>query len=213
MRTNIFDRLSFFSLLVVVILLPLFCLPFTNLPVETSKGLLVVVGLTACVVFWAIARFVDGKVVLPKSRLIGAGFLISLIVLLSAFFSASHGSSLFGTMFDVGSFWFIFVGFVLLFMSALVFKTTRQAKIVLLGSILSSALVLVFQGIHLFIPTLSSLGILSDKTSNLVGSWNALGLFAGFASLMFLLVVEFFPISRLEKILLQVFILLSILLI
>jgi hypothetical protein len=187
-------------------------LPFTNFPVETSKGLLLVLGLTFCVVFWAIARFIDGRVVFPKSKLIGAGFLIALVFFISALFSSSSQASLFGTMFDVGSFWFIFAGFLFMFMSAVVFKTPKQAKTVLLGLILSSALVVVFQSVHLFIPTALSLGILAGKTGNVLGSWNALGLFAGFASLMFLLVIEFFPISKVEKIFLQVFIFLSILL-
>jgi Flp pilus assembly protein TadD len=226
MRTNIFDRLSFLSLFLVIILLPIFCLPFSSFPVETSKGLLLVVGLTACIVFWAIARFIDGKIVFPKSRLIGAGFIIVLITFLSALFSVSRESSLFGSMFDVGSFWFIFAGFILLFMSAVVFRTPKHAKTVLLGSILASAFVLLFQGFRLFVlpifgstskfalvlNKIFSLGILADKTGNVLGSWNALGLFAGFAGLMFLLVVEFFPISKVEKILLQIFILLSILL-
>ncbi|MDR3519298.1 MAG: hypothetical protein P4L63_00195 [Candidatus Pacebacteria bacterium] len=226
MRTNIFDRLSFLSLFLVIILLPIFCLPFTNFPVEASKGLLLVTGLTACIIFWAIARFVDGKIVFPKSRLIGAGAIVVLITFLSALFSVSRESSLFGSMFDVGSFWFIFASFILLFMSAVVFRTPKHAKMVLLGSILASAFVLLFQGFRLFIlpifgstsklafvlDKVFSLGILADKTGNILGSWNALGLFAGFSGLMFLLVVEFFPISKVEKVFLQIFILLSILL-
>lgn len=214
MRSNTFDRLSFLSLFLVVVLLPLFCLPFTNIPVETSKGLLLVVGLAACIVFWAIGRFLDGKIIFPKSWLLISGFGIALVFLLSALLSGTAQASMFGTMFDIGSFWFIFAAFVLMLMSSIVFKNPQQAKTVLLGAILSSALVVVFQGVHLFIPTRLSLGIglLAGQTGNILGSWNALGLFAGFATLMFLLVIEFFPISRTENILLEVFVLLSMLL-
>src|ERR1019366_4816907 len=108
MRTNIFERLSFLSLFLVVVLLPLFCLPFTNIPVETSKGLLLVIGLAACIIFLAIARFFDGRIIFPKSWLLMSGFAIALVTLLSALFSGNTQVSLFGTMFDVGSFWFIF---------------------------------------------------------------------------------------------------------
>jgi len=214
MRSNTFDRLSFLSLFLVVVLLPLFCLPFTNIPVETSKGLLLVIGLAVCIVFWAIARFLDGKIIFPKSWLLVSGFAIALVFLLSALLSGASQASLFGTMFDIGSFWFIFTAFVLMLMSSIIFRTPKQAKTVLLGAILSSALVLVFQGVHLFIPARLSLGIglLASQTGNILGSWNALGLFAGFATLMFLLVIEFFPISKMEKILLEIFILLSLLL-
>ncbi|MFH1200900.1 MAG: hypothetical protein V1484_01035 [bacterium] len=213
MHSNIFDRLSFLSLFLVLVLLPLFCLPFTNIPIETSKGLLLVLGLALSVIFWAIARFSDGKIIFPKSWLLMSGFGIVLVFFLSSLFSGNSQVSLFGTMFDVGSFYFILAGFILMFISSIVFRNPKQAKILLLGAILSSALVLIFQAFHLFMPTILSLGILVGKTGNVLGSWNALGLFAGFSGLMFLLVIEFFPISKMEKFLLEIFILLSVLLI
>lgn len=89
MRSNIFDRLSSLSLFLIIILLPIFCLPFTSFPVETSKGLLLVLGLTLSIVFWAIARFIDGKISFPKSWLLVSGFSIAFIFLLSALFSSS----------------------------------------------------------------------------------------------------------------------------
>ena len=211
MRSNIFDRLSFLSLFLVIVLLPLFFLPFTNIPVETSKGLLLVLGLAFSIIFWAIARFFDGKIIFPKSWLLMSGFGVILVFLFSSLFSGNSPVSLFGTMFDIGSFYFIFAGFILMLMSSIVFKNPKQAKILLLGAILSSGFVLIFQAVHLFIPI--SLGILSGKTGNILGSWNALGFFAGFSGLMFLLVIEFFPISKIEKLLLGIFILLSFFLI
>ncbi len=211
MRTNIFDRLSFLALFLVIVLLPVFFLPFTNIPIETSKGLLLVLGLVACVVFWVIARFIDGKIIFPKSWLLVSGFGIVFVFLLSALFSQNSQVSLFGVMFDTGSFWFIFSAFILMLFSSIVFRTPKQVKIVLFGAILSSVVVLIFQTVHLFIPDVLSLGVLVGKADNFVGSWNTLGLFAGFSGLMFLLMIEFFAISRIEKILLEISILLSIL--
>lgn len=213
MRSNIFERLSFLSLFSVIVLLPFFCLPFTSIPIETSKGLLLVIGLAFCIIFWAIARFLDGRIVFPKSWLLLSGFGIVLVFLVSALLSSSPQVSLFGTMFDIGSFWFIFGSFMLMLMSSIIFRTPKQAKTVLLGIILSSFFVLIFQIVHLFIPTILSLGILGGKMDNILGSWNALGLFAGFSGLMFLLVIEFFTISKIEKVILSIFILLSILLV
>src|SRR3989338_4252654 len=166
MKTNIFDRLSFLSLFFVVVLLPLFFLPFANIPVETSKGLLLVAGLALCIVFWTISRLIDGKIVFPKSWLLLAGFGIVLVFFISAF--------------------------ILMLMSAVIFQTGQRAKIVLLGTILSSTIVLIFQSTHLFFPEVTTLGVLASVTENLIGSWNALGLFAGFSGLLFLLVIEFF---------------------
>jgi hypothetical protein len=130
MNSNIFDKFSFISLFLVVVLLPVFCLPFTSVPVEVSKGLLLVIGLAFSVIFWSIARFMDGKIVLPKSWLLVSGGGIILTFLLSTLFSGASQVSLFGTMFDIGSFWFIFASFVLMLMSAIVFRNPKQAKIV-----------------------------------------------------------------------------------
>jgi hypothetical protein len=213
MRTNIFDRLSFWSLFLVIILLPFFFLPFTNIPIETSKGLLLVVGLSICVISWAIARFSDGKMILPKSASLLGGAGIVLAVLISAIFSKTSQVSFFGTMFDVGSFYFILSAFALMLFSSIVFRTPKQAKIVLLGAILSATLVLIFQIAHLFIPKILSLGVLVGKTDNVFGSWNALGLFAGFSALLSLLVVEFFSITRIEKYILGILTILSMVLV
>lgn len=213
MTSNIFNKLSFLSLFLVVILLPLFFLPFTNIPVETSKGVLLVVGLVLSVIFWAIARFVDGKISLPKSACLLAGGGIVLAFFLSALFSNTTQVSFFGTMFDLGTFWFIFAGFLLLLMSSVVFREPKNAKIVLFGLILSSIFVLLFQSLHIFFPKILTLGILFEKTDNLIGSWNSFGIFAGFFALMSLLIVEFFPTTKIEKLILQILIVLSLFLI
>ncbi len=209
MYTNIFDRLSFLSLFLIIILLPLFFLPFSNIPVETSKGLLLVAGLAVCVICWGLARFFDGKMSFPRSAsLLGAGGVV-LAFFLSAFFLKTSQVSFFGTMFDIGTFWFIFAGFLLLLMSAIILRDSKKAKIVLFGAVLSGAVVLIFQIARLFIPEILSLGILAGKTDNLLGSWNALGIFAGFSALMSLLVVEFFLTTRVEKLILQILTILS----
>jgi hypothetical protein len=49
MQTNVFNRLSFLSIFLTVVLLPVFFLPFTNISTNISKGLLLVVGLTLSV--------------------------------------------------------------------------------------------------------------------------------------------------------------------
>lgn len=211
MRSNLFDKLSFISLFSVIVLLPLFFLPFTNIPVETSKGLLLVLGLAACVVFWAMARFSDGKIVFPRSWLLVSGFSVAFMVLLSSLFSANSQISLFGMMFDIGSFYFIFTGFILMFMSSIVFKDPKKAKMLLFGVILSSAALLVFQLVYLFKPAIFSFGILAGRTGNILGSWNAFGFFSAFSCLVFLLTVEFFPVSKIGKIFINIFILLSLL--
>ncbi|OGI95707.1 hypothetical protein A2917_00075 [Candidatus Nomurabacteria bacterium RIFCSPLOWO2_01_FULL_42_17] len=209
MSSSIFDRISFVSLFLVIVLLPLFFLPFTNIPVETSKGLLLVLGLAVCVIGWGLARFFDGRIILPRSANLLAGGGIVLAFFLSAIFSKASQVSFFGTMFDIGTFWFVFAGFLLMLMSAIILRDPKKAKIVLFGAILSGAFVMIFQAARFFLPEFLSFGVLVGKTGNALGSWNALGIFAGFSTLMSLVVVEFFSTTKIEKIILQVLTILS----
>ncbi len=213
MYSNIFDRLSVLSLFLIVTLLPFFFLPFTNIPVVISKGALLVVGLVLSVIFWGFARFFDGKINLPKSVFLLGGGGIILVFFLSALFVKVSQVSFFGTMFDIGSFWFIFSGFLLMLMFSISFRSQKSARVVLFGAILSSAFVVIFQIAHLFMPEILSLGVLTSNTDSILGSWNELALFAGFSSLISLLVTEFFSTTRIEKWILQTLIILSMFLI
>jgi hypothetical protein len=112
MLSNILDRISFWSLFCVIVLLPAFFLPFTKIPVETAKGLLLVIGIVVSVIAWSAARFSDGKIYLPKSY-ISLGILgVTVSVLISSIVSSSSKLSFFGVMLDIGTFWFMLSAFV-----------------------------------------------------------------------------------------------------
>jgi len=212
MLSNILDRISFWSLFVVIVLLPIFFLPFTQVPIETSKGLLFVVGLAVSIIFWIAARFSDGKISLPKSWLLLSAFGVLLVFLISALFSSALQVSLFGIMLDVGTFYFMLGAFFLMLLSSIVLKDIKNAKTVFWGIIISSAVLFLFQSVRLFMPDLFSLGILGGKTDNILGSWNAFGLFAGFSTIMSLFIVEFFSVPKRIKWLLGILIVFSVVL-
>ncbi len=212
MLSNILDRISFWSLFLVIVLLPIFFLPFTQIPIETSKGLLLVVGLVVSIIFWIAARFSDGKINFPKSWFLFSVFGVILVFLVSTLFSPTFRVSLFGTMLDIGTLYFMLGAILLMLASAVILKEKRNAETVFLGVILSSIILFIFQSLRIFIPDILSLGVLSGKTDNILGSWNAFGLFAGFSSIMSLFIIEFFSISKMAKWLLGILIALSIVL-
>ncbi len=212
MLSNILDRISFWSLFLVIVLLPIFFLPFTQIPIETSKGLLLVMGLAVSIIFWIAARFSDGKINLPKSKLLLSGLGILLVFLISALFSSALKVSLFGTMLDTGTFYFMLGAFLLMLVSSIVLKDKKDAEMVFLGVILSSLVLFVFQSLRLFMPDLLSLGVLSGKTDSILGSWNAFGLFAGFSTVISLFIIEFLPVLKPVKWLLGILIAFSIVL-
>jgi len=206
MLSNILDKISFWLIFIIIVLLPIFFLPFTQIPIEISKGLLIVVGLVLSIIFWIIARLFDGKIILPKSWFLFSGLGVLLSFFLSSIFSSSINASFFGIMFDIGTFYFMLGAFLLMLFSSIIFRDIKNAKIVLWGMIISSIILFLFQTLYLFLPNLLSFGILSEKTDNILGSWNAFGLFVGFSIIISLFVVEFFSISKKIKWLLKFFI-------
>lgn len=196
MWSNTLNRISFFALFLVVVLLPVFFLPFTKIPIEISKGLLLVIGLSLSLIFWIAGRFSEGKIVLPKSYILLSSLGVVLVYFISAIASGSRAMSFFGVMFDVGTFWFIFATFLLMLMSSIILGDAKRARMVLWGVLISSAIVLVLQVFRLFLPQALSFGILAGKMGNIFGSWNSLGLWAGFSTILSLLVIEFLPVSK-----------------
>lgn len=213
MLSNILDRISYWAFFVVVSLLPIFVIPFVNIPIETSKTMLLVLGIAISLITWAGARFSDGKIVLPKSKLILLSFAIAFATLLAAIFSNSFKMSSFGIMFDIGSFWFTFFLALTLLTSSLVINSFKKAKLLLKGLFLSSLLLFVFQIARFFIPNTLSLGVLEGNIGNLLGSWNSFGVFAGLLSIISLFVLEFLTIDKRKKIVLTILLVLSLFLV
>jgi len=102
-------------------------------------------------------------------------------------------------MLDVGTFYFILSAFLLLLISSVLLRDSKNAQTVFWGVIFSSLAVLTFQILRFFFPEILSLGILQGKTGNLLGSWNSFGIFAGFSAVLSLLVIEFFPLAKVTK--------------
>lgn len=209
MSSRIFDQISFYVFLLIAFLLPVFFLPFTKIPIETSKGLVVVLGLSVSLTAWALARFFDGKVLLPKSNLLLAGGGVLFAFFISALASPVKAWSFWGIMFDVGSFWFMFACFMLMFLASVIINDKFRSRLVL-GVVMSSfVFVLLFQLAHLIWPAQTSFGVLAQKADTLVGSWNVLGMLSGLIVIAFVFAVEFLLKERWNKVLAGLFLLLG----
>jgi hypothetical protein len=121
--------------------------------------------------------------------------------------------SFFGIMFDVGTFWFVFAAFLLMLVSSIILRDKKRARIVLLGTILSFGVVFIFQMLRIAAPNTLALGVLGGRTDNIFGTWNALGIFAGFTAIVSLFLIEFFSLSKKLKWILGILITFSIIMI
>ncbi|MBP6866558.1 MAG: hypothetical protein KBC12_03405 [Candidatus Pacebacteria bacterium] len=211
MSSKLLDSISFWSIFVTIVFLPVFLIPFVNIPVEISKSILLVSGLTVSIISWAMARFSDGEVCVPKSKVLLAGLAIVLATFFSAYFSEAQSTSFFGLMFDVGTFWFMLVAFLFMLFASLTIRTKEQGQMLLRGFFVSSLVVLFLQTLRYFLPdSVLSLGAFRGGTANTVGTWNSFGFFSGLVLVASVFVLEFIKIQKKRKPFLYVAIALSI---
>lgn len=210
MKSNKLDRLSFVSLFTTILLIPFFFLSFVKIPLDISKSLVLILGITLSFVFWVLARFFDAKIVIAKSPLFLGLSGVLLVTFLSAVFSKTLSLSFFGIMLDIGSFYSILAFVVLTFLSSIIFKDLKKARILLFGIVFSAFVVFLFQIVHFIFIDKNIFGIFIDQTSNLLGSWKTFGIFSGLTSIISVLFVEFYPINRNTKIFLYFILALSL---
>jgi tetratricopeptide (TPR) repeat protein len=206
-KLQIFNYLSFYSLIVTIFLSLFFFIPYVSIPLEVSKGFLISIGIVVSVFFWLMARLVDGKFVIPSDRMILFGALIPLTFLVSSFFSSSIYLSLFGRGFEVGTFGMILVCFLSFFLSSIYFQEENKIHKFFKAILLGTAIMAIFQLIQLFIgfekitPGMFS-GVLNG---NLIGTWDNFAFLFGGIVILILSILEFVPQSRRNRILLSIF--------
>lgn len=204
-KSGAFDKWSFVGIFIIGLLLPLFFLPIQGITIDAGKGIFVaLIGIVAFVL-WLLGRLVGGAFVLPKSSILLAGLVLTLIALIASFFSGSFDASFIGLGFELGTFAFFAVALILLFLSSIFFQSKTRALYFYGAIVLSSLLVAIFHivrlvgGVELF-----SFGTFGNQTANLVGKWNDVSVLFGLTLLISLISLELLSLGRLITILLYV---------
>ena len=211
-KYSVLDKISFYSFLVTVFLLPFFFLPTFQFSIGVSKGLLLFVGMAISLFFWLFARLVDGKISIPKSLILISLNVLVFIILLSSVFSENRAISLWGQGFEIDSFITILVLAFSLLLGAILFQEKETVSYFYGALLLSFAIVFVFQTLNIFLNLSAKFPSFFANVSgaNLVGSLNDMAIFAGLGVIIALALLEFFEISRLWKIILFLFLILSL---
>ncbi|MES2930980.1 MAG: tetratricopeptide repeat protein [Patescibacteria group bacterium] len=201
-KAHLFNRLSFATLLATIFLSLFFFVPYTPVTLEASKGFLVSVGMTLALFFWLIACLVEGKVVIPRDRLILFAGLIPIVFLISSFFSSSFYVSLFGTGFETGTFGSILVLFILFFLSAIHFQTERRVWYFYQALFFGALLVALFQIVNMFAGIGGMLpGFFQGMSfGNLIGGWSDFAFFFGLVIIIAVSAIEFLKTKILFRI-------------
>lgn len=201
-KVSFINKLSFFSLVGTVLLSVFFFIPYSGVSLEASKGFLISIGVTLSVFFWLIARLMDGRFLIPKDRIILVGLSTPVIFLIASFFSSSLYSSLFGNGFEVGTFGFSLVSFLVFFLASNYFQTENNLKNFFKYLFVSAGVLMFVQVVYVV------LGVFSVNTKffsslgsgNLIGSWNDFALFVGAMIILSVFSLEFLNLKKKYKI-------------
>lgn len=174
--------------LAALVLVLVFLIPTAWFPFQVAK-----LALFAVLAFAAL--FMYGLSGGSRDMLRAHGLKLALLVgllplsyIVSAYFSTNQALALIGSGIEADTILFTVLGFIAFLSAFLMFRTLRTAKLLLgvaLGALVAASL---FQWIViLFGATVIPFSVFADRSVNVLGKWNDLGLLAGLA-LLFLLV-------------------------
>ncbi len=196
--SSFFERAPFFLLLGLTFLLPIFFLPASLSTLPFGKhGLLALCTLLAFA-FWAISSMQKGKVSYVNEISQIPLVLVLLVTLVSSLGFVKQ--SLFGIGPEIDTFGSLAILCMLFFLASLTFRTKKAIFNFYVALFASFAVVVIFQVIRFFGgPAFLTFNIFGDATSNLIGKWNDLGVFAGAVTLLSVFFLELLPSSLLVK--------------
>jgi len=175
-------------ILVLVFLLPFWLLPIEGFGLSLSKSLLVYGALLAATVFYLIHLLQQGEINYPRGLVFLSLVILSVVTLVSSLFSGVISVSLFGSMAEIDTFFFLFILVLGLFLVTQLFQSVKHALLFFFTLLFSSIVVFLLQFFHSVFGF--SLGLIA-KTDTFVGLWNELAIFFGLTALLSTVFLEF----------------------
>ncbi|MDD5356976.1 MAG: tetratricopeptide repeat protein [Candidatus Pacebacteria bacterium] len=192
------EKAPVFLLLGLTFLLPVFFLPASFSTFPFSKHVLLAVCTLLAFIAWAVSSLRQGKISYTKDFSQALLALVLLVTLVSSLGFVKQ--SLFGIGPEIDTFGSLAIFFILFFLATNVFSTKKTIFNFYIALFASFLLVALFQVLHLFGgASFLSFSIFGDITSNLVGKWNDLGVFAGAITLLSVFFLELLPSSTFFK--------------
>lgn len=195
-----YEKITLVTLSICAALLPLFVIPSTSIAFFFAKFGLVTLGVLIGAIALVLQVLSERKIERYSLLLNSALFILPVIYIVSAFFTVHAGQSLMGNGAELDTAYAIFLG---VSTSYLISRTFRLKKHVLMFSFGFLAVSFVISLFHLarfaFGAGFLSFGVFTSISSNTIGSFNELGLYAGISAIIALLGIELLtPEKRLK---------------
>ncbi|MCB9820334.1 tetratricopeptide repeat protein [Candidatus Nomurabacteria bacterium] len=191
---------SYYSLSLMVFLISFIFLPLPGYAIGPFKSFFFMLGVTVSFVTWFIGGLVDGKLQIVKSNIIRFYGVFLVVALISALLSTSINYSLFGTNFEVGTFFTLVSAGAAMVLSAVHFDSTKSYLNISKALLLSFWVVFIHQILRFIFPVFFSFGILSNANQSLIGNLHSSAIFFGLISIISISMLEFAkPIGNFRK--------------
>lgn len=195
------DRIAYGALLATIALLPIFCLPYLNMTLDSSKGFLLSTGVLVSFGFWIVARLMEGRITIPRSPIHIGALGVAAVTAVAALVSDSIDASFWGKSFEVGTASMIIVFSLLLLLVSVYFQNKKHVESLAYVFFGSFAVVFLFQIVHFFVPLESVFnGFFASTTATVVGKWNDFAIFSGLVAVLSLFLLETISLDKWKKI-------------
>jgi len=202
MNETTLSNVSRYVFVFLMLILPIWLLPYTVFPLELNKAFLFYALVIIAFIFWLISVLQKAGFEIPKSGALLVLAAIILVSFVSSLFSGNTPLSLIGSGHEVGTFFSLIMMGIALFLVSVLFESEAKAMAFYLALFISSLAVFIFQlflsGFDIVIFPWNN--IFASKIGNTIGSWNEVGIFFGFIALSALVFVELIRLPKWLKI-------------
>jgi tetratricopeptide (TPR) repeat protein len=191
----------FVSILLAVLLVPLFFMPSSVLPFLTGKNAVFAILAALGAAAWVFLGFRNRSISVPPLPAIVAGAGLLAVLTASAIAGSNMAASFAGQGAETGTIFFMLAGILLMLLSTVALRTKERLGYVYAAVFAVFAVSALYQLVRIFGGSgFLSFGIFTAPTSALIGSWNDLGIFFGLAAILALAALDSFPRGRMAAI-------------
>ena len=206
-KVALLDKITFFILFFVSILVPVFFLPVSFISNQFGTSLLFGFGVIIASLVYITRILISGYINVENSNknLWGLFFIVPIIYLLAGIANGFSRMSFFGYTFDISTVGFILLAFIYLYLVSVLFNHKNKIFYAFLGFGLSFVIVSLFLFLRMiFGVDLFSFGIFPNLTSTVLGSWNNLGTFFAISTIVSMMSLEMLRSSKLVKVIMTI---------
>lgn len=184
-------------IIILTFLLPIIFLPLNVASLDATKSIFFTTLSLLAFFIWLIFRLKDNSFKLPYNLFSLSILLVPVAYIISLFFSTNSNISLLGSGFTFDSVINVVIVFLLVAIVSVLFQDVKYANYLNVAIVASVILVTLTNILRLFLVNyLPSLNFFLNLTSNVVGKWYDLAIFASVGLIISVLSIELLKLSK-----------------